>query len=234
VADTVGVRRSSQLIVVPQAVDLARFRPGPTDREWRHRLTSDVNAPLIGIIGRVDPEKGVDVAVQATTMLGGAAARAHLVVVGAPGLDDGRYQRNVQRDALKRLGTRVRFIESSEDVPGILRALDVLVNASVAEPFGLTVLEAQASGIPVVATASGGIPEFVTDGENGLLVASGNPGAMAHALSRLLCESDLRARLARHARRTVEEHYGIDTRAEAIAQIYHQIVRHRPMHRQRA
>ena len=64
----------------------------------------------------------------------------------------------------------------------MLRSLDVLVNASASEPFGLSVLEAQACGVPVIGTDAGGIPEFVTDGETGLLVAPGQPDALAAGL----------------------------------------------------
>ena len=78
-------------------------------------------------------------------------------------------------EATTLLGDRARFVGPVDDVPGVLRSLDVLVNASASEPFGLSVLEAQASGVPVIGTDAGGIPEFVTDGETGLLVAPGGP-----------------------------------------------------------
>ena len=73
--------------------------------------------------------------------------------------------------------TVVRFVGPRDDVPDVLRALDVLVNASVAEPFGLTLVEAQACGTPVVAMQSGGAPETVIDGETGFVVPAGDEAA---------------------------------------------------------
>ncbi len=87
----------------------------------------------------------------------------------------------------------MRFVGRTNDVPDTLRALDVLVNTSVAEPFGLSVLEAQASGVAVVGTRAGGIPDFVFDGDNGLLVPSGDADALAKALDRLVTDPEWRA-----------------------------------------
>ena len=101
---------------------------------------------------------------------------------------------------MRALGDRVRFVGRTDDVPGTLRALDVLVNVSAAEPFGLSVLEAQATGVAVVGTAAGGIPDFVADDDNGLLVPPGDAAALAAALARLVTDPSLRARLAARGR----------------------------------
>ncbi|MGA2519800.1 MAG: glycosyltransferase family 4 protein, partial [Acidimicrobiales bacterium] len=109
------------------------------------------------------------------------------------------------------------------DVPGTLRALDVLVNASVAEPFGLSVLEAQATGVAVVGTAAGGIPDFVFDGDNGLLVPSGDAEALSKALERLVTDDELRARIASRGRTTALGR-GTEARADTVAALYRQAV----------
>jgi len=185
----------------------------------RGRLTSDERAPLVGIVGRIDPEKGVDTLVRAMSLLHGPAASAHLVVVGAAGVGPHGFAGQVQAEAERLLGERVRFVGRIDDVPEVLRALDVLVNASVAEPFGLSVLEAQATGVAVVGTDSGGIPEFVFDGDNGLLVSSADPEAMAGALERLIGDPGLRARLAERGRETASER-GIGRRADRLAEVF--------------
>ena len=223
VADCVGPSGAGHVRIVPLSVDLDRFRPRPCDLELRHRLTSDAAAPLVGIVGRIDPEKGVDLLVRAMGMLRGPAAAAHLVVVGAPGLAPDGYPERVRAEAQQLLGDRVRFVGRTEDVPGTLRALDVLVNVSVAEPFGLSVLEAQASGVAVVGTAAGGIPDFVADGDNGLLVPSGDAEAMARALERMVTDGPLRERLGRRGRVTAEAR-GIEARADTVAELYRRAV----------
>ncbi len=122
------------------------------------------------------------------------------------------------------LGDRVRFVGRTDDVAGTLRALDVLVNASVAEPFGLSVLEAQATGVAVIGTRAGGIPDFVFDDDNGLLVPSGDEQAMAKALERLLTDAEFRARIAERGRVTAQAR-GIERRADTVAELYRHAAR---------
>jgi D-inositol-3-phosphate glycosyltransferase len=217
VADCVGPLAADRVRLVPQAVDLARFGPGRAP-ELRRRLTSDERAPLVGIVGRIDPEKGVDVLVRAMASLQGPAADAHLVVVGAPATGPHGFAERVRTEAEKLLGERVRFVGRSDDVPQVLKALDVLVNASAAEPFGLSVLEAQATGVAVIGTRAGGIPDFVFDGDNGLLVPSGDVEAMTRALEKLIADPELRGRLAARGRVSASE-LGVERRADSLADI---------------
>jgi glycosyltransferase involved in cell wall biosynthesis len=105
-----------------------------------------------------------------------------------------------------------------------MRNLDVLVNASRAEPFGLTVLEAQACGVAVVAGAAGGIPEFVYDGENGLLFEPGDEIGLARALERMLGDAELRNRLAAKGLESAREK-SIDRQATLITDAYRSIGR---------
>ena len=221
VADCIGPRGQRHVRIVPLSVDLDRFGPAPVSTQVRRYLTSDDQAPLVGIVGRIDPEKGVDVLVRAMGLLRGAAAAAHLVVVGSAGLAPDGYPERVQAEAERLLGDRVRFVGRTHDVPGTLRALDILVNASVAEPFGLSVLEAQASGVAVIGTRAGGIPDFVFDGDNGLLVPSGDADALSKALDRLITDDELRARLAQRGRATAQLR-GIEARADVVAEMYRQ------------
>ncbi|HEY5025304.1 MAG TPA: glycosyltransferase family 4 protein [Acidimicrobiales bacterium] len=228
VADCIGPRGERHVRIVPLSVDLDRFGPGPVSPQVRGSLTSDAQAPLVGIVGRIDPEKGVDVLVRAMGLLQGAAAGAHLVVVGSAGLAPDGYPERVRAEAERSLGDRVRFVGRTNDVPGTLRALDVLVNASVAEPFGLSVLEAQASAVAVIGTRAGGIPDFVFDGDNGLLVPSGDADALAKALDRLITDDELRARLAQRGRSTAQGR-GIEARADIVAELYRQAAHRAPV-----
>jgi D-inositol-3-phosphate glycosyltransferase len=220
VAGCVGRAGAGRVRIMAPAVDLERFRPGPADPEVRRRLSSSASDPLVGIVGRIDPEKGVELLVEAVAALRGPAARACLVVVGSPGLDSGAYRDGLEAEAGRLLGDRARFVGRTDDVPATLRALDVLVNASVAEPFGLSVLEAQACGVPVVATRSGGVTDFLTDGENALLVPPGDAGGLAGALERILADPELAARLAARGRAGAETGHGIEAFADELARLY--------------
>jgi glycosyltransferase involved in cell wall biosynthesis len=224
VADTVGAH-PHRLRVVPQGVDPERFHPGPPDASWRARLSSRPDEPIIGIVGRVDPEKGIETLLRAVAMLEGPAQRSHVAVVGGPALDDGTYEARLRAEGSAVLGDRCRFLGPTTEVPALLRSLDVLVNASASEPFGLSVLEAQASGVPVIGTESGGIPEFVSDGETGLLVPPGRPDALAAGLSRLLGRPALRHDLTTAARARVLAHHTLSVRADTMASLYRSVVR---------
>ena len=224
VAATVG-SSSGRLRVIPQAVDTERFRPGEANASWRDRLSSRPEQPIVGVVGRIDPEKGIRTVVQAMAMLAGEAGLSHLAVVGAPGLDDGTYDASLQAEASRLLSDRARFVGPVDDVPALLRSLDVLVNASNSEPFGLSVLEAQASGVPVIGTDAGGIPEFVTDGETGLLVAPGRPDDLAASLTRMLDAPVLRSQLAAAARTNVVAHHTLEARANSLAGVYRSVAR---------
>ncbi len=222
VADTLGPSAGG-LRIIPQAVDTERFHPGPAEASWRARLSSRPDQPIIGVVGRVDPEKGIGTVVQAMAMLAGPAGCSHLAVVGAPALDDGTYEAALRVEASSLLRDRHRFVGPVEEVPAVLRSLDVLVNASASEPFGLSVLEAQACGVPVIGTDAGGIPEFVTDGQTGLLVAPGRPEALAAGLSRILDEPGLRHDLVVAARHAVVAQHALAVRADALAAIYREV-----------
>jgi glycosyltransferase involved in cell wall biosynthesis len=228
VADCVGPAGRSRLRIMVPSVELDRFAPGPADPEMRRRLTSSPSDPLIGIVGRIDPEKGVDLLVRAVSALSGPAGRAHLVVVGSPGFDSGAYLERLKIDAGRLLGDRAWFVGRTDDVPETLRALDVVVNASTAEPFGLGVLEAQATGVPVVATRSGGVTDFLTDGDNALLVPCGDAEAMTAALERLIADPDLAARMAQRGREVALVGHSMDGFADELAVLYRRLARQPP------
>jgi glycosyltransferase involved in cell wall biosynthesis len=220
VARCVPERAQRYVDVVHHGVDLQRFAPGPPEAGVRAELGASDDALLVGIVGRVDPRKQVDVVVRAVAKLGGLSRPVHLAVVGGAHLASREYSENLQRDAGMLLGDCVRFVGPRDDVPDILRALDVLVNASVAEPFGLTLVEAQACGRPVVAMRSGGAPEIVVDGETGRLVPPGDDAALARALEDILGNDELRMTTGLAARRHAERHHDIEVQADRIAEIY--------------
>jgi glycosyltransferase involved in cell wall biosynthesis len=148
--------------------------------------------PVIGQVGRLSGEKEPDLVLQAAARLRGRWPGLQVVFVG----DDGGDRQSADR--LRELGRRhrlaVRICGYRPDAARLMPAFDVLAVTSRAEPFGLVTAEALARGVPVVATRSGGSREIIRDGREGLLVAPGDPRALARAISRLLAEHDLRAR----------------------------------------
>jgi starch synthase len=228
VAECVPDRARTHVDVVHHGVDLGRFRPGAPDPNVRAALGGD--APLVvGILGRLDPSKRVHHVVRALAGLDPATrARVALAVVGAPHLASEAEARALREEAQHLLGDRVRFVGARDDVPDVLRALDVLVNASEAEPFGLTLIEAQASGIPVIAMQSGGAPEIVRHGETGYVVPVHDGHALTSALARLLDDDAARRAMGTAARAYAEEAFDIQRQADRIVEIYRRTSRRTP------
>ncbi|HEX4460281.1 MAG TPA: glycosyltransferase, partial [Polyangia bacterium] len=118
----------------------------------------------------------------------------------------------------------VRFLGEQLHVAPILRECDVFLLPSVTESFGLAALEALASGVPVVATRAGGLPEVVHDGENGLLATVGDVEAMAAAVTRLLSDAPLHARMAAAARAGAVAHYRRDPLVAKYEDYYRRVL----------
>lgn len=168
----------------------------PTRAELRGEL--ELDGPTLAFAGRLGPQKSLDVALQAVAELPDVS-----LVVAGDGPD---------RDALERrareLGVdgRARFLGSvpRDAVLRLFRAADASLLSSSWENLPHTVLEALAVGSPVIATAVGGVPEVVRDGENGLLVPARDPRALAGAIRRFFSDDELRARLTSAAAGSVE------------------------------
>jgi len=163
----------------------------PSREELRGEL--QLSGPTLAFAGRLGPQKALGVALEALAAVPDVA----LAIAG-----DGPDREQLERRA-RELGLegRARFLGSvpRESVLRLFRAADAAVLSSSWENLPHTVLEALAVGSPVIATAVGGVPEIVHDGENGLLVAPNDPEALAGAIRRLLADDDLRRRLAEAA-----------------------------------
>jgi glycosyltransferase involved in cell wall biosynthesis len=156
-----------------------------------------------------------------------------LVVVGAEG--GGPEAPSPERDRLAGLAARqgvadsVRFVGQvpRPAMPALLRSAHAVVCVPWYEPFGLVPLEAMACGVPVVASAVGGMLDSVADGVTGLLVPPRDPAALARALAVLLDDEVLRSRLGRAGRQRVLQRYTWDRVAAATAEVYQGVVRQR-------
>jgi glycosyltransferase involved in cell wall biosynthesis len=187
-----GVTRPIEIL--PTGVDLDRFRPG--DRAAaRAALGLATDDSVLLYIGRLDREKNVEFLLQAAARI--KAPRLRLLLVGR-----GMQAASLRHEAAALgLGSRVELRGGSppDGLPVYHQAADAFVFASTSETQGLAVLEAMASGLPVVAVRASGIEEIVSDGVSGLLVAE-DVGAFAAVADQLLADPHLRAKLAMGAR----------------------------------
>ncbi len=204
--------------VVYPGHDGGRFAtPPPAARD---ALGLPPGAPVVAMVGRlVSAQKGQDLLLRAMPEIRRQCPQAVLLIVG-----DGPDRAPLE--ALTRklgLATAVRFLGRRDDVPLLLAASEVVAVPSVAEEaFGLTALEGMAAGRPVVAFASGGLPELVRHGETGILVPKGDVAGLARAILRLLTDAQLRCRLGAAGRRMAAT-FTTEARIDALSDIYERI-----------
>lgn len=210
--------------VIPYGVDAVRFAPDPAVR-WDRRaalgLGSDV--PLVFAAGRLVRKKGFEFLIDAFSSIP-LHPEPILVIAGSGDLRS-ELEARAQRNDMAR---RVRFLGNlpQHEIAGWFATADVAVVPSVRDESGNvdglpnTVLEALASGTPLIATTAGGIASVIEDGRTGLLVAERDAPALARAMTMLLSDRALRQRLGEEGRRVVASGYGWDTAAERFESAY--------------
>jgi L-malate glycosyltransferase len=216
--------------VVHNAVDLQRFDPEAIDRADARARLGGVGGRelLLGVVAQLSPWKGQDTAIEALDVLCREGIDAHLLLVGSAKFV-ARSTRFDNRDyvaalhelvATAGLEDRVSWLGEREDIPQIIRALDVLLLPSWEEPFGRAVIEAMALGVPVVATDVGGPREIVEDGREGYLREPRAPIAWAQAIRSLAESPALAHEMGRAGRSRVEQSFTLDKHAAAVLDSY--------------
>jgi glycosyltransferase involved in cell wall biosynthesis len=191
------------------------------DREAvKRELGIDRDACVVGTVGSLIPRKRVDLIINLAVQLRSELPNIVVLVVG-----DGPERSNLERLA-DDLGVaqKVRFVGARNDVQRILPAMDVFVLASTMEGTARVLMEAMASGTPCVATAVGGTPDIMTDGESGLLVPPGDGGALADAVAKLAANDDLRKTIARTARRRAHQDFDVMKIIRTVLDSYEEIL----------
>jgi glycosyltransferase involved in cell wall biosynthesis len=220
----------ARLEVVHNAVDLERFDPRTIDRAAaRRRLGVPESGPvLLGVVAQISPWKGQETAIDALGLVRAAGVDAKLLLVGgakfvaaATRYDNEAYLARLQTLVAEAgLQDSVSWLGERDDVPEIVRALDVLLLPSWEEPFGRALVEAMALEVPVVATAVGGPNEIVEDGRQGYLVAPRQPQAWADAIDRVLSSPDRGAAMGRAGRSRVEREFTFSRQSSRLLDVY--------------
>jgi sugar transferase (PEP-CTERM/EpsH1 system associated) len=216
--EDVGLPRR-KVLTIRNGVDLARF--GHTDRlEARRSLGFPEDGLVVGTVGRLDPVKDQAGLLQAFTGLLPAHPQAWLLVAG-----DGPCRENLLRRAASLgISERVRFLGERTDVPVVFGAMDLFVLPSIAEGMSNTMLEAMASGLPVVATRVGGNAELVEDGANGRLVLPQDVAALTTAMAAYLDDSHLRSLHGKASRERAVDHFGLERMSGAYTGLYSRLL----------
>ncbi len=212
---------AEKIVIIRNALDAAPFDHPPADcRRTVERFFDRPPARLIGSAGRLSPEKGFDVLVDAAAGVCRADAGAGFVVFG-----DGPLRQALARRIVER-GLEGRFVLAGfrTDLDRLLPGLDLAVLSSHTEGLPVAVLEAQAAGVPVVATAVGGTPEVVVEGQTGWLVAPGDPAALAERIGQALADPERLRQMGRHAAQRVREEFTFAAQAGQYQRLFAQLV----------
>lgn len=213
-----GWPHAARLVAVPNGIDVERF--APRDERARERLAGTLGLPphtrVIGTVGRLNPVKDHAALLQAFARLRDAMPDTALVLVG-----DGALRGELAAlAAAPELAGRVHLLGDRSDVANLLRAFDLFVLSSRSEGYSIALLEACASGLPIVATEVGGNAEIVHAGENGLLVPPGDPAVLADALRVLLADPARARSMGQAGLEWVRREGSLAAMAARYAQLY--------------
>jgi glycosyltransferase involved in cell wall biosynthesis len=206
--------------------ELVRVFPNaiPPPREGGAAELGELELPpgtsLIGAVGRLFEEKGYDTLIRAIALLKTRGVSVRCVIAGV-GPEEVRLRQMI---ADLSVSDEIRMLGRREDVPEIVRALDVAVLPSRREGSPLALIEYMALGAPIVATAVGGVPELITDGLHGLLVPPQDPDALAGAIGRLVEDRGLAQTLGKQARERQRTEYDLDAAVGRLERLYTDLI----------
>jgi glycosyltransferase involved in cell wall biosynthesis len=200
---------ADRVTVVPNGVPLASSPSVPTD------------PPIVGTVGAISRRKGTDVFLDMAASIAARRPEVRFVVLGSDGPGaDADFAAAVRRRAGRMSAHLDLEIRHSDDVAGELATWTVFVLPARQDPFPLAVLEAMSAGLPVVATAVGGIPEQIEQGVSGVLVPSDDPDALAAEVSRLLDDREARVRIGAAAAARATSVFSLQKQAAGLASVY--------------
>lgn len=209
-----------KFVTIPSGIRIAQFQSVWGDPAAKRKdLGLPLDGPLIGTVGRLVPIKGHAWLIRAIPRVLEEFPNACVVFIGDGPLADELRQLAHTVGA----GQNVVFLGMRQDVPACLAALDIFVFPSLNEGMGRALLEAMAAGLPVVATAVGGIPDIVVDGESGVLVPPKNAVALADAVRGMLRDPGRRRAYGEAAKKRVDARFDIEIMVRKIERLYDEV-----------
>ena len=214
---------SSKLKTIYNGVDWDKFdRPFEKVTKMKE-LGVDSNDKVIGMVANLKATKGYQYFIRAAAIVANSISQVKFLVIGEG--EEGIKLAITEEVRLLGLGDKVRFLGFREDVPELLRMLDVFVLSSVSEGMSLSTVEAMGSGVPVVVTKSGGPQELVEDGRTGFLVPPRDENSLAEKVLFLLKNQGASNEMAREARSYVRKEFSTDNMIENYETVYQECLK---------
>ncbi|WP_158965522.1 glycosyltransferase family 4 protein [Chachezhania sediminis] len=209
--------------VIMHGVDSERFHPAEDKTAVRADLGLPTDRRLIGVFGRIRAQKGTDIFVDIMIKLAARYPDITGVIMGGTTSDQQEFLKDLKlRVAAVGMEDRILFLGEQPDasVPAYFRAMDIFVGPQRWEGFGLTPLEAMASGVPVATTRAGAFEDMVVEGETGHVVDIEDAPALEAAIAQMLDDPEKTARMGRNARAHVLADFALTREAAALTKIY--------------
>jgi glycosyltransferase involved in cell wall biosynthesis len=209
-----GVPRR-KVLVIPYGVNLKLYRPG-RNLELRKKIGLPVEARVVGVVARLHPQKGHRYLIEAAQTIVRAHPKVRFVLVG-----DGELRGELEQMVLQsNLAEHFLFLGFRDDVRDLLQIFDLFVLPSLYEGLPNVILEAMASGLPVVATSVDGTKELIVDNETGFLVPPKDSAALAEKIGLLLADKERSAIFGLKGRQRVEAHYSLELEVKSFQNLY--------------
>lgn len=207
---------------VPNCVDAEKFAPG--DKRLAKQKLAAPKTPLLLMLANLAPHKGQETAIRAVALLKQRGIDVSCWLAGVERHNEGYTARLEALTRELEVEDRVRLLGQRNDAPELLRAADFFLLPSTREGLPLSVLEAQAAGVPVLAAPTAGVPEVIEDGSTGFLVAADDAGGYANRLEVLLGNQGLCRRVTESAQRRVVREHGWKTYCDRVVQLYQEVL----------
>jgi len=206
---------SEKVVIVPYGVDLARFKPGRNEK-IRKEFGFDDKTPVVGMVGRLHPQKGHIYLIEAADAVLSKFPNTKFLIVG-----DGKLRAELKSMVKSRkISDQFVFTGARSDIPEILNAIDIFVLPSLYEGLPNVILEAMAAAKPIVATPADGTKEAIVHGESGILVPLKDSAKLADEIIRLLEKPDICSKLAKNARKRVEQYFSLQDQIRKFEELY--------------
>ncbi len=222
-----GERSTGRMVVLYPPVNTEDFYPDESrSAEYREEFGISSEEKVVGIVGNLNPFKGYEHFLKSVKIIKQNCSQARFLIVGKK-LDTHNAYWNKLRSIVQdlRLQDDLIWTNHRTDISGIMNGMDVFVLSSILEAAPIVVLEAMASARPIVATAVGGVPELIVNGESGILVSPGDPEAIANAVQYLLTHQEKAQEMGEKARERAIREFDLSVCVQRHSELYNSLIR---------
>ena len=219
-----GIKKE-KVSLIPNGIDTTLFQCTIDLINQKRKLGISIDAPIIGAVGNIKPVKGYDILLNAAADILKVIPNACFLIVGGVDPHYKECMRDLKaRTVGKNLINNVYFLGERDDVERILPILDIYVLPSRSEGTSIALLEAMASGRPIIATNVGGTPDIIEDNKTGILIPPEDPSSLSEAIIKLLKNNSIAKKMGENTRIAVQKDHSVDSMVNNYINLYNEII----------